>query len=154
VAGLVRHRDFAELGKRRVDPFGLAEQQTRCRLVPGDFGAVGVDRVLLAERRPQREVRALDPRDRAARIGAETVGRDIAIGGDRKCGLLPLAQRYAERFLEPDGGGEGERAPAAERLLQRGDAELGLLGEVLPRDAAPCELFADGCGNPPALLGG
>ena len=61
VAGLVGHRDEAVLRIVGVDALGLAEDQQRELVVPGDLGAIGVDRVLVAERRPQREVDALDP---------------------------------------------------------------------------------------------
>ena len=46
------------------------------------------------------------------------------------------------------------RQHLAERLLERRNAELRLLGEVLARNAPARELLAHGCGDLPALLVG
>ncbi len=64
------------------------------------------------------------------------------------------AQRDAERLLDPDGGGERERAAAAERFLQGGERELRLLGQLLTGDAAAGQLLADGGGDAAALFVG
>ena len=47
--GLVGHGDLAELRERRIQPRALAKHQGRGRIVPDDVGAVGVDRLLVAE---------------------------------------------------------------------------------------------------------
>ena len=154
--GLVRHRHFAELGEGRVLPFALVKHQRRRRIVPGDLGAVGEDRVLVAERRTHRDIGPLDPGHRAARIGAEAIGRDVAVPigrGGRRC-VGRLAQGNTERLLEPHGSGERERAAAAEHLLQCRKAEFCKLGQRLPGDAATGDFLTNGVGDLPALLGG
>src|SRR5204862_7080076 len=93
----------------------------------------------------------------AARIGAEAVGRDLAVDGGRRrrCVVaLALAQGDAERLLQSHRGRKRERPAAAEHFFQRRKAELGLLGQGLPRDAAAGEFFAHLFGHLPALLGG
>src|SRR4051794_41186858 len=85
------------------------------------------------------------------RIGAEAVGRDIVCGRRRHHGGAS-AQGDAQRLLQPHCGRQCERPSAAEHLLQRRQAELGLLGQRLPGDPAPGELLTDGLRNLAALL--
>ena len=49
VAGLVRHRHRSVLREIGIEPFGFPEDQARMRVVPDDVGAIGIDRVALAE---------------------------------------------------------------------------------------------------------
>src|SRR5262249_40583181 len=65
---------------------------------------------------------------------------------------MVVAQRDAKRLLEPDRGGERERPPARQRLLERRDADLGLVGQQLARDAAARQLLADLRRDQPALV--
>ena len=103
----------------------------------------------------KREIGALDPQHRPAGVGAELLGRDAGrIGEAASAGAVCPAQRDAERLLQPDRGGERERPAARERLLQGREADLGLVGEALARDAAARELLADQRGDRPALLVG
>ena len=121
-----------------------------------DLGAVGEDRLLVAERGTHRDIGPFDPRHRAARIGAEAIGRDVAVPIGR-CGrrcVGCLAQGDAERLLEPDGGRKRERAAAAQHLLQGREAEFCKLGQRLPGDAATGDFLTNGVGDLPALLGG
>ncbi|MEY9565000.1 hypothetical protein ABH978_000839 [Bradyrhizobium ottawaense] len=85
------------------------------------------------------------------RIGAKTVGSDI-VGGLRRRHDGALAQGNAQRLLQPDRRRQRKRPPAAEHLLQRRQAELGLLGQRLPGDPASGELLANGLGDLAALL--
>src|SRR6185503_20377954 len=70
----------------------------------------------------------------------------------RRRGRVIVAQRDAERLLEPDRGRKRERPPAGQRLLERRDADLRLIGQKLPRDAAAGQLLADLSRDQPALF--
>jgi hypothetical protein len=151
VARLVRDRDFTELGEGGIQPLALAEREAGGRSVPGDLGTISIDRVLAAaEGRPQRDVIALDPGHRPARIGAEGIGRDVA---PVHRGRIPgqLTQREAERLLEAHRGGKGEGALSAQRLFQGREADARLFGKPLTGDAAPRQFFANHLGDSAAL---
>src|SRR4029079_15814693 len=64
------------------------------------------------------------------------------------------AQGDAERLLQPHRGRERKGSPPAKHFFQGGKAELGLLGQSLPGDAAARQLFPDLLGDLPALFGG
>ena len=61
--------------ERAVDALRFAKDETGAPLVPADIGLVGIDGVLVAVRRAQRQIAAFDPRHCGPRVGAELVGR-------------------------------------------------------------------------------
>src|SRR5262245_5896955 len=144
VARLVGHRDIALMRELGVETLRLAEDQARALLVPNDLGLVGIDRILVTEGWAYRHVATFDPRNRGARIGPEVAARDAVVLCCR-CGSIVAqrAQRHAERLFEPYRGGKRERPPARKRLLQRRDADLGLIGQALPRDPPARQLLAN-----------
>src|SRR5439155_653925 len=84
-------------------------------------------------------------------IGAEAVGCDITCGRRRHHDGA-FAQGDPQRLLQAHRGRQRERPSAAEHLLQRRQAELGLLRQRLPGDPASGELLANGLRNLAALL--
>src|SRR5262249_36962196 len=88
------------------------------------------------------------------RVGAKALGRDIVACRRRRRRSGILAQGDAQRLLQPYRGRKRERATAAQHLLQRRKAELGLLGQRLAGDAALGELLTNFLRDLAALLVG
>jgi len=115
--------------------------------------AIGVDRVLVAERRPDRHVDTFEPGPGAPRIGAKPVRSDSILQRRIEIGRA-FAQRHAERLFDAHRRRQRQRAAPAQDFLERRQAELGLVGELLSRHAPARDFLTNKRRDLAALLAG